>query len=88
MDKVTLLQALTKASEIHKQFPGAFPALTNLDPANFERWSLKTPERWVDPKTLETDDQGRVKVGGDTIMIWRYFTAIWTAVTESSVPSF
>lgn len=91
MDKstnLTLHQALDKASEVHKQFPGAFPSLANLNPSNFERWSIKTPERWVDPKTLETDDLGRVKVGGDTIMIWRYFTAIWTLLTEPSASSF
>jgi hypothetical protein len=82
-----LHQAITKALGVHKQFPDAFPSLSNLDPSNFERWSLKTPERWVDPKTLETDEMGRVKVGGDTIMIWRYFTAIWTAATASDASS-
>jgi hypothetical protein len=48
---------------------------------------IKTPEKWVDPKTLETDDQGRVKIGGEKVMIWRYFTVIWSLVTDSSSSS-
>lgn len=73
--------------EAHNQFPSAFPSLSGLHPDNFEQWTLRTPERWVDPKTLETDSQGRVKIGGERVMMWRYFTAIWAAAIASSSSS-
>ncbi len=81
-------RALDRALETYAQFPTAFPSVAELNPNNFERWTLKTPERWVDPKTLETDAEGRVKIGGDAVLIWRYFTVIWAAATAPSSSSF
>lgn len=73
-------RAMDRAVELYRNAPTAFPDVSNLNPDAFDRWSLKTPERWVDPATLERDAEGRVKVGGDTVMIWRYFVAVYAAL--------
>lgn len=77
-------EALNRTLAVYREFPGAFPAAHNLHPADFERWSVQTPERWVDPRTLQTNDKGQVKIGGERIMLWRYFTVVWALLTESS----
>lgn len=83
-----LRSAVERALLKHKEFPAAFPSVAHLDPNGFERWTLRTPERWVDPNSLPRDEQtGMVRVGGDVIMPWRYFTAIWAAAIEPSPSS-
>lgn len=69
-------RAVDKALETYDRAPTAFPSLAGLDPAAFERWALRTPERWVRPEDLPRDAEGRVCVGGDAVMVWRYVTAV------------
>ena len=67
-----------------RTFPAAFPDLTTLSPRNLETWTLTTPERWVDPSSLPRNEQGQVRIGGEKVMFWRYFVAVWARWIEPS----
>lgn len=81
--------ALERAHQVYAQFPAAFASVSALDPADYERWILRTPDEWVDPATLPRNEKGQVNVGRRAaIPIWRYTTPILArAREESSTPA-
>lgn len=53
-----------------------FPEFSDIKPEDFDRLCIRTPERWVSVDSLPRDAQGRVKVGGDVVAIWKYAMTI------------
>lgn len=74
MSSNPLWQAIIKTTKEYRCDPLDLPPA-----ADFNRWCIRTPERWVELDALPVDERGRVKVGGETVAIWKYVVAILRA---------
>ena len=54
------------------------PPIDLDDPNDFQRLCVRTPYRWIDPADLERAPDGKVRIGGDVVAVWKHI-AIFVA---------